>query len=488
MLSEIIKYYFIFYNGLYIYLKITNTQITSKLYINITKLFPILLSFLTYIFEFYNLHPSYVLPLLILWIILAIFTSTPKETLISTIISFGISYSFYAVACAIALLSMSIFYYSTSNFPYWLLAIISSSIQTFLCINLCKFKRFKKGMPFLLNKNIINIGTILCLVLFTLSIYVTFNHSHRIEKLLGLFSFVYILAFLIHWWQAQITKSYKQSLVMRELDSLRIEVEEKDKEISRLKVQNEELGRLIHHDNKRIPAMETAVCEYLVSDFNDIDAMKERANVLRLEIESLSRNRSNTLKEIYSQKSKIYSTGISSLNTLLNYMDKRASDAGIQFNVHNTLKLETYIPKHISEEDLTHVLSDLLENAIIAIEHCNNKAIQLQFYVSEKHFVIEVADSGIPFEAKSIVNFGLSKLTTHEDTGGSGIGLMDIWEIKENCGASLHIEEYELPAPFTKKLSMIFNHKNMYSVRTYRAEEITTLSKRNDLRVYTFND
>ena len=111
--------------------------------------------------------------------------------------------------------------------------------------------------------------------------------------------------------------------------------------------------------------------------------------------------------------------------------------------------------------------------------------MQLQFYQSQKKLVIEVADNGIPFELTSFANLGISQLTTHADTGGSGIGLMDIWKLKEKYRASLHITEYETATPYSKKISIIFNKKNLYSVETWRKEELEQISKRSDLLIYT---
>ncbi len=468
--------------------KIINFSVTKKLINIIYILVPALLSLLTHLFNSYAIQFTYFIPLFLLWIIIGNITLQPQISFLSTSIAFGLSYCFYGLSSFIATFILYPLHSTPLGFPYELLAIVAVVIESILVTALFKVKRFKKGMPFLFTTSSINITTALCFLLIGLVVLIELNISQFFVQVIAFIIFLSILAFLIHWWQAQITKSYNHSIMLRNIESLTGELEEAYKEIASLKAQNEELGRLIHHDNKRIPAMENAVCEYLVSDFSDVEATKNRGNTLCLEIQSLSRNRSDTLKEIYEKKSRHYSTGISSLDTLLNYMDKRATGDNIQFIVHNPLELETYIPKQISTEDLTHVLSDLLENAIIASKGTTNPAIQLQFYVSEKHFVIEVADSGIPFEAKSILNFGLSRLTTHEATGGSGIGLMDIWSIKEKYGATLHIEEYDTPSPFSKKISLVFNRKNLYSVKTWRTEEINTLLKRNDLRVYSYND
>ena len=230
--------------------------------------------------------------------------------------------------------------------------------------------------------------------------------------------------------------------------------------------------------------MEHAVHEYFITDFDTLDAAKERAQTLLLEIESLSKNRNNIILEINSAHTKHYATGVPALDTLLNYMDKRARQEHISLTVHLGVDLTDYVPKIIAVEDLTHMLSDLLENAIIANKGKSNANIQLQFYKSEKAFVIEIADNGVPFEIESLVNFGITKLTTHADSGGSGIGLMDIWEIKEKYFASLHITELKENAAFTKKVALIFNKKHRYSISSKRREQISQACKRADLHVF----
>ena len=301
---------------------------------------------------------------------------------------------------------------------------------------------------------------------------------------LALIIFIILFISIIRWWQAQITKSYKQALINRELESLRMELTEKEKQLAELSARNEELGRLIHKDNKRIPAMEHAVSEFLVMDLSDKEKAVERANTLLIEIQKLSEDRNNTVTEIYARKYKHHNTGITELDTMLNYMEKRAYGEHIELSIQSAVNLRDLVPNTISAEDLSHVLSDLLENAIIATKGHTVPIIQLQFYRTGKDFILEIADNGTPFEATSLVNFGLEQITTHADTGGSGIGLMDIWKLKEKYSASLHISEYDTNAPYTKKITLIFNKKNRYTISTTRKEELTTLCKRTDLQIF----
>ena len=299
----------------------------------------------------------------------------------------------------------------------------------------------------------------------------------------GITCIILTLAFLIYWWQAQITKAYRRSLELRELESLRTELQEKNATMMRVMEENERIRHINHRDNGLITALDYAVNDYLVTDFKDAKEAAARRDELLEELARIRAGRVSSVR-VADVKAERFETGITLLDILLNHMSKRALDEHVLFSVHMGTTLSDFIPKTITEEDCVHLLSDLLENAFIATREVSSPMIQVQFYKWNKHLVIEIADNGIPFEVDSLLNFGITELTTHADTGGSGIGLMDIWKTKENYGATYHIEEYATAAPFSKKISLTFDRKNRYSARTFRSEEILSRSKRADFQVY----
>lgn len=483
MFPDLLMFSFTYFYTFYTFQKITKQTFIHKYPKALCILSSLILASLSLLLKIYATELTYIIPLLLIWLSLSINDENPK-IIIFLLISFLISYSTWAFCSFIVVFFALPFRNISWVFFSNLLSIFVGILQSLSILLLFKNKRFKNGMPFLYSTSSFNIATALALFLIGFLIYRPSIETNLLIKVFSLFPYIILLLFLIHWWQSQITKSYKRSLQLRELESLRMELAEKEKQVVELSRQNQELGRLIHKDNKLIPAMEHAVHEYFITDFATLDDAKNLAQTLLLEIEALSKNRSNIILEMNISKSKHYSTGVPSLDTLLNYMDKRARQEHINLSVHMSIDLNTYIPKAITSEDLVHVLSDLLENAIIASKDRADANIQLQFYESEKHFIIEIGDNGIPFEITSLVNFGLTQFTTHEDTGGSGIGLMDIWKIKEKYSASLHITEYEDNAPFTKKIALIFNKKNRYSISTNRKEDILQQSKRIDLQVF----
>lgn len=80
--------------------------------------------------------------------------------------------------------------------------------------------------------------------------------------------------------------------------------------------------------------------------------------------------------------------------------------------------------------------------------------------------MIDIFDSGVAFEQETLINFGREKTTTHANAGGSGIGLMTVFEILNFYSASFIIEEFsDSDNTFSKKISVKFDNLNQYIVK-----------------------
>lgn len=95
-----------------------------------------------------------------------------------------------------------------------------------------------------------------------------------------------------------------------ELESLRNELQEKIMLLDKLQRENNELSRLIHKDNKLIPAMENAVYEYLRSNPSGQAETLSRGTLLLEELQNLSENRHNILSSLLPAEAESFSTGI----------------------------------------------------------------------------------------------------------------------------------------------------------------------------------
>ena len=482
MLVNIIRLFSIILCSLYIFIKIfrksnfvvfTKSQFIFLLFI---------LTIISVILNIYYKELTYFIPIITLWFALGYHTGQPQFSFIEVTISFTLSLGMHCLMSFLSTIIMFLVFPNKENFPYIILALLSSLLHLYSVFLLCKIKRLKYGMPFLIQQNLINLATFVCIILAISSIYFTENHHNDLHRSIGLISTIFTLAFLIFWWQAQITKSYRHRLLMRELESLRTSEAEKDALIENLYAENDRLARITHRDNSLITALKDAAVKGLRTDFENPEEMIATREKLIANIEKLAEGRSSTSSAYNKRIPREFDTGLSLLDDLLHHMDKEALEQDIMFSVHFGTLLKDFVPENVSESDLTHTVDDLLKNAFKSTRTCESRAVQLQFYKLGKHLVIEVADNGIPFEVRSLVNMGIEQLTTYED--GSGIGLMDIWSTKENYRATYHLDEYATSSPFSKKISLTFDKKNRYTIRTYRKDEILQMSRRADLQVY----
>ncbi|MDD6195007.1 MAG: GHKL domain-containing protein [Lachnospiraceae bacterium] len=265
---------------------------------------------------------------------------------------------------------------------------------------------------------------------------------------------------------------------------MRASQQEQANYIAQLEKENERMGRIIHKDNRIVNAMADSVAEYL-KDTTLSDAKRhEKGVALSEQIEAIRTDRQNILlsKERI-QPNPIAQTGYVGVDALIAYIAKEAAQyhIALQFDFREDF-FEGDTPC-MPEEDLVHLLSDTLKNAIIATKHNNGKIIKLSMLKLKGIPSVAIADSGIPFTVNTYMNFGLEKSSTHTDEGGSGIGLLDIWSLKEKYKASLYIDEALNSDIFTKQIVFIFDKKNRYMISSNRYKEIQRQQSRADLYV-----
>ena len=103
----------------------------------------------------------------------------------------------------------------------------------------------------------------------------------------------------------------------------------------------------------------------------------------------------------------------------------------------------------------------------------------------EEISTIKICNTGNTFDIETLKNLGLSRHTTHADTGGSGIGLMDIWKIKQKYEATLLIDENmgtDTTTSYTS-INILFNHKNHYTIQSNRHKELVRYINRPDIMI-----
>lgn len=480
-----IKNFFLFAIGFYLFVELSNYKrsIISYVYtISISILFATLATTVS------NILSTITFPLLLIVYFLALFVLSHKQLCFSfsyAIVSIGIAYiTLLIVAAPITFISYIVIRDAIATYIAFITLIIGL-ITSFTVAILIKRNRIRKALHLLCNHNnfyafaFLIFCFILILVVGQANIQDTGNSKVYIIviDIIGL-----ILLYII---QRETQKYYLSKLKKLELESLRQELAEKEAFIRKLQESNDNLARIIHKDNKLIPSMESAVHRFLRDSYVlDPDKLRASGAALAAELEQLAQTRQGILTSYEDIKDGIPHTGHAAVDAILSHMRDRARSLHITYNVTLSADFADAVGQIISEADLTHLLADLIENAIIAAKDSNSRSILVHLGTLYGAPVVEVSDSGKPFDPAVYQDFGLQKHSTHLDAGGSGIGLMDIWELKKKYAASLHIHEYAPDtASYTKKISIVFDKRKHYLIRTYRPQELLLYRTRTDMYI-----
>lgn len=427
-------------------------------------------------------NPHFTMPLLVL--LMALFTGYATKTRLSVsitaaAISFALSYSLFTFSSFIVSAFSLLF---SDNPSHTLLQLLCCAMLLFIMPVPFLFKRTRNGMPFLRKQFYSMPGMVISLLVLFIS--ATLNSGKFYNTILIiLYLILIVLVFLIYiYWRDKLTKTYLDKLNMKNIESLNAELLEKQRYIEALEQDNRQLAKIIHKDNKLIPAMEYAVETYIKES---CPAAKdaEKGKELLEELNRLSKDRKGMVSSQERHGEKLPSCEVTSMDNLLQYIQQKAADAGITFHVTLECNGRDFLENTTDEASLNTLLADLLENAIIATKYNNGKYILLNIGMLSKHYCLHVFDCGIPFTKEVLASLGQEQITTHADDSGSGIGLMQTYEILKKQGASLLIDEFEPDSGlYTKKISVVFNKKNQYTLYTTRSEEeIAYLNKRADL-------
>lgn len=490
MIISIFRYFFFIICMIYTYLKLLNIKGNYQKFFSII-IFSLLLSIsIPIIPKQYFIIRYLLFPILYFYYIFLISKKKTTIILVTTIISFAISYM--ALTLAGFILATIVIPLSPQQTPLHPLFILVGGIIQFVLIHfLFSIKRLKNGMPFILNNQLLNIGIILSSCV--LGYFIFLPKIILAIYPLNLFTMTLILflaLLLLIWWRRKITQSYVEKLRISEVEALYKEISDKDLEIEKLHVNNDELARIIHKDNKLIPAMELAVRNYLqAADSMTLEDVKQMGKDLLTHLERMSEDRQGII-HTYQEKTAYHQRcGLASIDAIVDYMEKRASDSGIEYHYQYDKDIKEKLSAYINETDAMHLLSDIIENAIIATTDQDKKMICVHIGFIQDILFMDISDSGIAFDPETYQNFGILKSTTHADHGGSGIGLMDLGRLKKQYKFSLQIYEYSPDSSdYTKKIRLLFDKKNHYLIQSYRAKEISSIVTRNDLHIFSSNN
>lgn len=473
IIPEIIKLFCILLFTEYIFIKIIDikkVKVRQSILITINMLISTIIATIVK----YKIDSYCSLLLLIVMVTLINKAIHKKDIIYSTlitIISFSINYSVYIIAVIISFFPNAFF--TIENDYISLCSIIL--IYCLLLYYLFKMKKFKYGISFLKKKLqnsyynllIINISTI---ILFSIIMFQKYDGVKT--RQLGV-TFIIVAFVMFTTIRLALKLHYKQNLLIKDLEETKKELEYKKQEIEKLEKENLKFGEISHslaHKQKSL--------QYKIEQI-----IKENKVVKTEEIKELEERVQQISEELYVEPKDIEltKTNITIIDDMLKCMQAECIEKNIKFDLQINGNIHYLINNLIEKEKLEILLADHIKDAIIAINHSNNenKSILVKLGKFDGIYSLYIYDSGIEFEKDTLEKLGSKPITTHADTGGTGIGFMKTFNTLRQCKASLIIEEYRKPCNenYTKAIIIKFDKKQEYKVKSYRDISINKLIK-----------
>lgn len=459
-MSVLIKYYFLIFCALYAYICMLKPPCRHSVIKTAYIILPGALSVLTCFIHSYA--PPVCIPGMLFLSFLSftiIFHIPWKVSASATLLSFGCSYLFFTV-CAFILSVVEVFLSKWFDcfkiMPF--LTLFLGLLQLVGIICLFRTRRLSRGLPFLWNLGSNYTGAFISIAILTAVSFLSLNNDVHFIYFILIFSIVVWGIALLIWWRERITKKYMDQINARAAQELEEAISAKDSEIAYLKEQNEALAKIIHKDNKLIPAMEYSVRELFLHATDSMENTPSHKKALEIlgELEHIFQNRNGLLRDYETTGKQLPSTGIVSVDILLAYTLQKAAKQNISFDVIVPGDIRS-VTGQINHEDLRTLLADLLENALIAVSESEQKKVLLTIGNKDGLYTVEVYDSGPPFSQEVLSSFGSRPVTTHKDHGGSGIGLMTISELCSKYCARFTVEKLSGNSSYRKKVSVCFS-------------------------------
>ena len=440
-----------------------------------------LLVILPFVFQLFGGNNAIFVKICYIVLMCCVFSIIDKENLhanfICAIISISIAYCIEYISVLISGTILFLFGYRELNIFTTLLACF---VQTGLCFGISKLKRIKNSFTYLSNESNFGIGLIVSswILVFSLAISLD-NWTQNSLVLIVLFGVPLALAGLILWIRSIVKRFYKNMLQDRMDEYTKHELEDKDKRIERLEAEVASLAKQVHRDNHLMASVDRSM-----QSLAECDSAEQREQIIG-EIHTLYLERNDSIAK-EQQKNKILpSTGISLIDSSLSELYVKAAARGISFDLSVSEELHYLVNNIISQTDLQTLICDHVKDAIIAVEvsGTTNGRILVTIEKNDSIFEISIRDSGIDFEADTLAKIGKEQVTTHADSGGSGIGFMTTFETLRKTKGSLIITEYEQKTPFSKSVTFVFDGLNRFIISTYRKEELEKIIDRDDLLI-----
>lgn len=409
-------------------------------------------------------------------IFLSIMIRENLSIIIINLLSNAIAYAIYTIATIVEIVPKIIFKIKISSIDLTLITIISIILFGIFL----RIKRFKNGFKFLQSKEkqeYIN-SMIISICSTTLLGYCLFGDydGNLMMNLIVVFVILTIIMFIMI--QKTLILYYKQKLLEKTMADYEEEIKQKDEIIKELSEEKFKISKVNHEFYNRQKSLEKAVKDFIN---NTSTEMGNELTIIN-KINNLSKEYSNKMEKI-KQVEKLPLTDVEEIDEMFKYMQSECIKNNIDFRLKIEGNIISLINNIIEKDRLVTLIGDHLRDAIIAINSGTNKfkSIIAILGIKDKYYEFCVYDTGVEFEIETLLKLGLEPVTTHKNTGGTGIGFISTFETINKCKASLIIQEKnkENTNNYTKAVIIRFDGKKEYRIKSYRANEIKKQVKDN---------
>lgn len=396
--------------------------------------------------------------------------------IITNLLANAIAYAIFIVASIIELIPMIIFKIKISTINFMLIALIDIILMLFFL----KMKRLKNGLVFL-NNNVCNNYIDIIVINISMTIILAYcilgNYYGNLTMNLTV-SFVILTIIMFIMIQKTLILYYKQKLLEKTMADYEEEIKQKDEIIKELSEEKFKISKVNHEFYNRQKSLEKAVKDFIN---NTSTEMGNELTIIN-KINNLSKEYSNKMEKI-KQVEKLPLTDVEEIDEMFKYMQSECIKNNIDFRLKIEGNIISLINNIIEKDRLVTLIGDHLRDAIIAINSGTNKfkSIIAILGIKDKYYEFCVYDTGVEFEIETLLKLGLEPVTTHKNTGGTGIGFISTFETINKCKASLIIQERNRKNTnnYTKVVIIRFDGKKEYRIKSYRADEIKKQAKDN---------
>ena len=347
--------------------------------------------------------------------------------------------------------------------------IVMISLVWFFTYFAARKKRLRTGLMTIVRRRSDGTGILIALLL--LAVGTAFMNSGAGNSSIVITTVLFIPTLLIgvvmiYWIKREISAEYVRRVRERNLTILEGSLAEKDKELDSLLSDSERLAEVIRSDGELLR---------LLIEKAAVGSDPQETAVVAEKVEELYSRRSGAVKAMERHGHVVCDTGDNSVDAVLRFMANIAESSGIDFDVDVKTDVGHLLGGDIDRRTFNTILADLAENAIISAGKVKERHVEVMFLCNDECLCLEVFDSGERFDLNVLKKMGSQRITTRACEGGSGIGLMTLFNALRNTGASFTIEEFRMgdgSEKFSKSVSVTFDHSSRLRIISDRAEEL----------------